>query len=139
MIQTLSAAATANVARLAASEGLSLVLLFGSRARGTATATSDSDIGILASTALDPDRYRRLFGQISLASRLPNVDLVDLIRAPALLRFEAARSGVVLYARTPEFFAEYRVRAWKQMLDDEIDFGRLHRQVVADALDRWRA
>ena len=66
----------------------------------------------------------RLFAVLSQVTGWPDLHLVDLARAPALLRFDATRHGIVLYEDRPGRFAEFRVHAWKQMLDDEIDFGR---------------
>jgi predicted nucleotidyltransferase len=139
MSRSLSVETAEAVSRIAERERLSLVLLFGSRVRGTAGPASDTDIGVAARRPLAPEQVTRIYTQLSLTPGLTNVDVVDLTRAPSLLRFEAARTGTLLYESAPGVFSEFRVRAWKQMLDDEIDFGRLNRQVVTDALKRWRA
>ena len=80
----------------------------------------------------------RLFAVLSQVTGWPDLHLVDLARAPALLRFDATQHGIVLYEDRPGRFAEFRVHSWKQMLDDEIDFGRPGRVATAHALARWR-
>lgn len=71
-----------------------MLLLHGSRRRGRPHATSDWDLGFLAVDALDP---ARLHVDISHGLGTDDVDLVDLARASALLRFEAARHGRCIY------------------------------------------
>jgi predicted nucleotidyltransferase len=139
VVGTLDISQSAALGELAHREGLELVLLFGSRARGTETASSDTDLGIRARTGpIGAGCMERLFATLSHVTGWPDVHLIDLARAPALLRFDAARHGVVLYEDRPGRFAEFHVYAWKQMLDDEIDFGPAARQATSDALERWQ-
>jgi len=73
---------------------LRLLLLFGSQARGDATARSDWDLGFVASAELD------FFGLLTdLVTELgtDRVDLVDLDRTSAVLRYRAARDGLVMH------------------------------------------
>jgi predicted nucleotidyltransferase len=78
---------------VAALDGLRLLLLFGSRARGDEGASSDWDFGYVGSESLDPDR---LLGGLVDAVGSDRLDLVDLRRAGAQLRFRAARDGAPL-------------------------------------------
>lgn len=87
-----------------------LLVLYGSRARGDDVPSSDWDVGYLG--AVDPaalvDTVSRLLGTDA-------VDVVDLSRASALLRFRAARDGIVLYEDQPERFLAFQddaVRFW---------------------------
>ena len=83
--------------RLAAeSEGLRLLALFGSRARGDSHSASDWDFGYLADPAYDVDGLLARLSERLCADRL---DLVDLARAGGQLRFRAARDGRVVFAR----------------------------------------
>lgn len=75
----------------ARAEGLELLLLHGSRSRGTAHPGADWDLGYLGD--IDP---AELLDAVASALGTDDVDLVDLARAGALLRFEAARDGVLL-------------------------------------------
>ena len=72
--------------------GLELLLLHGSRSRGEAHPGSDWDLGYLG----DVDSAG-LLDAITSALGTDAVDLVDLARTTALLRFEAARDGICLY------------------------------------------
>ena len=93
-------------------------MLDGSRARGTGRPSSDTDLG---SSALRPDRaerMERLFAVLSQVTGWPDLHLVDLSRAPALLRLTQPPRHCPARG-SPGRFAEFRVHAWKQMLDDE--------------------
>ena len=83
---------TAHAAETAS--GLRLLVLFGSRARGDAQPASDWDFGYIGSTAFDPDR---LLAALVDALGSDRVDLVDLTRAGAQLRFRAAGDGRPLF------------------------------------------
>ncbi|MBC3194244.1 nucleotidyltransferase domain-containing protein [Pseudonocardia sp. C8] len=79
-------------AAAARTPGLDLLLLHGSRSRGEAHPGSDWDLGYLGE--VDP---ARLLDAVASALGTNRVDLVDLARATALLRFEAARDGVCIH------------------------------------------
>lgn len=75
---------------------LRVLVLHGSRARGTHHARSDWDLGFLADDGLDPLALRDL---VATTLGTDDVDLVDLDQASGLLRFAAARDGLVIIAR----------------------------------------
>jgi predicted nucleotidyltransferase len=81
---------------------LRLLLLFGSRARGDAQEGSDWDLGYLAREGFDPDT---LLLDLVNALGTDRIDLVDLARAGAQVRFRAAGDGRALYEREPGLFA----------------------------------
>src|SRR4051794_2064573 len=89
-----------DLAALAAgAPGLRLLLLFGSRARGDASASSDWDFGYLAGDGFDPDELLAdLIGRLNTE----HVDLVDLARANGLLRYRAAAEGMLLHEAVPD-------------------------------------
>lgn len=89
-----------------------LAVLFGSTARGSDTACSDVDLGVL----LEDDDPSQLWDiDVAVAGGLRRtVDLVDLRRAPPLLRFEIAREGRPLIEREEGEWTRFKVRA---MLD----------------------
>ena len=60
---------------------ISLAILFGSRATGTATSESDIDLGLLASAPLSADTRLQLLEEIALECGQP-VDIIDLYEAP---------------------------------------------------------
>jgi predicted nucleotidyltransferase len=86
--------------------GLDLLVLHGSRARSDAGPSSDWDLGYLGDA--DP---AALTAAVSQLVGTDGVDVVDLARASALLRFRAARDGVALIERSPEAFLRFRLEA----------------------------
>jgi predicted nucleotidyltransferase len=88
--------------------GVRLAVLFGSRARGEATAASDWDIGYLAGDRLDRER---LVTDLVRALDTERIDLVDLERAGGLVRFRAARDGTVVFEGVPDAFARFWLEA----------------------------
>jgi predicted nucleotidyltransferase len=92
--------------------GLDVVLLFGSRARGTAHAASDWDVGYLATNGFDAAAWLAVLVE---ALGTDHVDLVDLERASGLLRYRAARDGLTVYEAVPGLANRFRldaVRFW---------------------------
>lgn len=93
--------------------GLRLVLVYGSRARGTAGASSDLDVAVIGCPASAwMDCYRSL-AQVFADQSL---DLVRLESADALFRHEIMRDAVRLYG-DPDLFSEYRSFAYRDFVD----------------------
>lgn len=99
-------AAATDLAR--ATAGLELLLLFGSRARGDHAAGSDWDFGYLGTPALDVTGLMTGLVRVLGSDR---VDLVDLHRASGLLRYAAARDGLVIFETTPGLGDRFRLEA----------------------------
>lgn len=93
-----------------------LVVLFGSRARGTAREESDADVGIVPVGELSLEAELNLAAALSGASKM-EVDLVRLDRADPLLAREAARTGVAVFEARPGEFAAFRANAISEWLD----------------------
>lgn len=85
-------------------QGLELLVLFGSRARGDEREDSDWDFGYLGSSHFDPEALRA-----ALVERLntERIDLVDLQRAGGQLRFRAARDGRAIVEHSAGEFARF--------------------------------
>jgi predicted nucleotidyltransferase len=90
---------------------IGLLVLFGSRARGTPRPTSDTDLAVLA-TDERPLSFRSLGALVLDLERLAKtpVDLVDLAAADALLRFEVLRDGRILYVDDRERLVRFAAR-----------------------------
>lgn len=95
-------------ALLARRPGVLLAVLHGSRARGDGGPASDWDIGVVTDGGVD---LAALTADLTAALGTDAVDVVDLGRASALLRYRAARDGVALLERTPDAFLEFRIEA----------------------------
>jgi predicted nucleotidyltransferase len=110
---------------------LRLLVLFGSQARGEARPGSDWDLGYLAGAGFDPDALL-----LDLVTRLgtDRVDLVDLARAGAQLRFRAAAEGRVLHESQAGCFE----KLWLEAVHFWCDAGPLIRDGYAHVLARLR-
>jgi predicted nucleotidyltransferase len=78
--------------------GLQLLLVFGSRARGDSHQGSHWDFAYLGSSELDGWTLR---ARVVEALDDDHVDLVDLDGASGLLRYRAARDGLVVIEAAP--------------------------------------
>jgi predicted nucleotidyltransferase len=88
--------------------GLDLLMLFGSRARGDAHTSSDWDFGYIAAPNADP---AALLSALVEATGSDRVDLADLSRASGVLRFRAARDGLVVHEASPGRGTAFRLEA----------------------------
>jgi len=111
---------------------LLLLVLFGSRARADARPTSDWDLGYLAADGLDPDALLLDLVRVLGTDR---VDLVDLERAGAQIRYRAAAEGRVVHEGRPGAFAEF----WLAAVDFWCDMEPVLRAGYADVLARLRS
>ena len=92
----------------AAMSGVEVLVLHGSRARGDGGPGSDWDFGALTDGTTD---LAALLAALTGVLGTDAVDLVDLRRASALLRYRAARDGVVLVERRKDAFREFQLEA----------------------------
>lgn len=128
----LSQALAAQLAAIgAAHPDLRLLVLFGSRARGDAQAQSDWDLGYLAREGFAPDV---LLLDLVHALATDRIDLVDLGRAGAQVRFRAARDGRLLHEAEPGIFGRF----WIEAVDFWCDAEPLIRAGYAQVLARLR-
>lgn len=92
----------------AATAGVRLLVLHGSRARRDDGAASDWDFGVLTDGTAD---LAALVTELTSALRTEAVDLVELERASALLRYRAARDGVVVLETDADAFQQFQLDA----------------------------
>ena len=102
--------------RVAGLEGLELLILHGSRARGDATPSSDWDLGYLAGPEL---RAEDLLAALVEGLGTDRVDLVDLARAGALLRYRAARDARLVWQAHPLALPDFQLGAATFWCDTE--------------------
>lgn len=112
----------------AACRGLHLLVLHGSRARGEAHAGSDWDFAYRAGAAFDPDD---LLAHLADTLKADRIDLVNLDRAGALLRYRSARDGVVCWEATPGEFERF----WIDAVGTWCDLGPVLEPAYARVLD----
>lgn len=109
-----------------------LAVLFGSAARGSDTARSDVDLAVLFAED-DPSQLWPV--DVAAAGALRRtIDLIDLRRAPPLLRFEIARDGKPIVERRQGEWCRFKVRA----MQDWWDWAPLARRYHSLAAQRLR-
>ena len=110
-----------------ATVGLDLLILFGSRARGDPRPGADWDFGYLADAAAD---VPGLLAGLVEGLGDDHVDLVDLRRAGGLLRYRAARDGVLLHESEVEAFDRFRLDAVRFWCDNAPTFERGYDEIL---------
>jgi len=111
-----------------AAAALRLAVLHGSRARTDATEGSDWDIGVLAD---DPPDLPALSATLTEILGTDDVDVVDLSRTSALLRYRAARDGIPLLERPSDEFQRFQLEAVQFWCDTETVIRSAHDDVLA--------
>jgi predicted nucleotidyltransferase len=109
-------------------EEVVLRLVSGSRARGDHHTGSDWDLGYVSRGEVD---HLALLDEVAHALGTDSVDLADLDRASGLLRFRAAREGVVVYQAEQGAFESFAVEAALHWYDVEPTVRREHAAILA--------
>jgi uncharacterized protein len=81
---------------IAAHEGVKRVILFGSRARGTASQRSDIDLAVEGDETVD---WTNMWLEVEDYPTLLEIDLVPMHQIKGVFAQRVARDGKVLYAR----------------------------------------
>ncbi|MFH0813930.1 MAG: nucleotidyltransferase domain-containing protein [Pseudomonadota bacterium] len=101
--------------------GIFIVYLFGSRAIGRESRSSDVDIGVVLKESPSGkdtrDLYQNLYGLFAEIYPATRLDIVFLQAAPLSLQFSALEEGKVLFERDPKFTADYENFVINQYLD----------------------
>lgn len=105
-------------AAFAADQRVVLAVIFGSARDGTVRKGSDVDIGVLLSSAPTHLEFYAFYNEIAARlSAIPELDLVDLNHAGAVLAFEAL-CGRRLLVRDNEVVAAFSSRVAREYEDD---------------------
>jgi predicted nucleotidyltransferase len=115
--------------------GIAVLVVFGSRARGSNRAQSDLDVGVLPERNLDAAgrRYLQADVAVALAHLAPagRVDVVLMDEATDLLRQRIMETGRVVLCRDAPAWRELRVRTMREYGDRQWE-----RQLYQDAQRR---
>lgn len=101
--------------------GLSLLLLFGSRARGDTYPGSDWDLGYIADPEFDAADF---LARLVLLLGTDRIDLVNLERTNGLLRYRAAAEGQPLFESIPGNYERF----WFDAVSYWCDMGPIIRE-----------
>lgn len=115
--------------------GVELLVLFGSAAKGTATAESDLDAAVvLKESEVTLPRYLDLFTRLDDLVGKGRLHLVFLQGASPLLRFQVAKTGHPFYEDPPGRFRRFQVSAFKAY-QDTVKFRRLTAACIRSYLE----
>lgn len=106
---------------------LTFVYLFGSMATKRATATSDVDIAILATSHLDSVEKWDSAQELAILLK-QDVDLIDLATASTVLRYEIITSGTLIYTQNPTAALKQEV----EWMSEYLDFNETRRELMAE-------
>lgn len=118
--------------QIAPRPGLAALVLFGSRATGATHGASDWDFGVLRAAGSDGAGLdlEALRADLTRAVGSDAVDLVDLGRASALLRYRVARDGRAIHEAARGAFLRFQIDATSFWCDVEPVLRRAHRSVL---------
>lgn len=123
----------------AAQDGIAVAYLFGSFARGQASALSDIDIAILLEPPLDAAaRFSlrlRVTKDIKALMGDQEIDTIVLNDVPLALSYRVIRDGVVLHCRDEQMRIEWTASTVSRYLDFKPFMDR-HEQAVLDRVRR---
>ncbi len=116
--------------------GISLVVLFGSRAKGLAKAGSDTDIGVwLDRYPIPPDEELALIRELVHATHNADLDVVILNQTNPVLGYSVAVYGQPLYEAEPHTFERYQRRSWKRYANTS-KFRKLQKKYIESFLSK---
>lgn len=111
--------------------GIRLAILFGSLAKGSATAESDLDLAVLMDAPLSAETKMALIGDLSQAMGRP-VDLIDLRVTGELILGQILKYGDRLLGSDADY-----AELLKRHLFDEADFMPYRRRILAERRQAW--
>ncbi|MCI0542157.1 nucleotidyltransferase domain-containing protein [bacterium] len=119
--------------------GITVVVLFGSRAQGLEREKSDIDIGVLIKSAKTlssaekrKEVYDAMYEMLSAhANQLVNIDIVFLDNAPGELQAHVMKHGKPLFEANEGVFADFREKVMLTYSDFEYLRNVFHRGILA--------
>lgn len=111
-----------------------LAYLFGSAARGEMTSLSDIDIGILFNSRINATRRYdiklELMGEISSASGINKIDIIDMEKGSALLNYNIIKHGQILKSLDEDLRVQFETSLLFRYLDEKYYLQRHSDQVL---------
>ncbi len=97
-------------------EHISLAIIFGSRASGQATASSDLDLAVAAERALSTTEKMSLIDDLAEHFGCP-IDIIDLMAVSGPIMQQALCKGRILIKKRPSLYAKLMLRMWYNQAD----------------------
>ncbi|MCB0343275.1 MAG: nucleotidyltransferase domain-containing protein [Pseudobdellovibrionaceae bacterium] len=111
---------------------VSLVILYGSQAKGDATSTSDVDVAVAGEGPLDAENLVRFNVELTNILR-KEVDILDLTQSTGTILEEALAGGQLLLNKNPGIYAELI----KKLIYDKTDFRPYYDRILAERRKRY--
>lgn len=120
------------------SQGVGLVVVFGSRVTGVLHPGSDVDIGIVFSDSTRREKrpvevYGIMYEEFTRKFGVKNIDIVYLEESPLSLQYKAVNDGIVLYEVSSVFFANYKENVLKKYFDFKF-FENIFNQTILETV-----
>jgi len=106
------------IVEIAKKYGLTLVLFFGSQARGTTHRQSDVDIGFLAEHSMGLREIADLEFEMSTQLDIPRLELVSLGGMSSLFLQQVVIDGHVLYESNPGAYTSFVSYVFKRFIEE---------------------
>lgn len=117
--------------------GVELAYLFGSQARGKASALSDVDVAVLLDDQLSSQHFfeirLRIMGDLMDILGINEVDVAILNQATVALRYRVLRDGLLLYCHNRDRLIAFRLQTVNEYLDFKPILERHEQAVLAKA------
>ena len=107
------------IEKLAKEHNLSLVLLYGSQAKGNMRTDSDIDIAALGIKPISTDDLIALSNDFAQIFKVYAIDVKSLHNTDALFRYQVMQNSVLLYGRNYDYltFKSYAFRSYHDSKD----------------------
>ena len=107
------------IRKLVKKHNLSLVVLYGSQAKGKIRKDSDIDIAVLGTKPISTDDLIALNNDFAQIFEVYNIDVKSLHNTDPLFRYQVMLNAVLLYGRSYDFFnfKAYAFRAYHDSKD----------------------
>lgn len=107
------------IEKLAKERNLSLVLLYGSQARGDMRTDSDIDLAVLGIKPISTDDLIALCNEFAQIFEVNEIDVKSLHNTGSLFRYQVMQDSVLLYGRNYDYltFKSYAFRSYHDSKD----------------------